>query len=59
MRGLGQCGVGTEGTAQDTTRNGYKDLGICLDMPRMHVCKKVYKNAIQYITCMYIKNFNV
>ena len=30
MRGLGQCGVGAEGAAQDTTRNRYKDLGICV-----------------------------
>ena len=43
MRGLGQCGVGAEGTAQDTTRNGYKDLGICLDIPCMYVCNTVHK----------------
>lgn len=35
MRGLGQCGVGAEGAAQDATRNRYKDLGICV---YVHTC---------------------
>ena len=32
VRGLGQCGMGAEGTAQDATRNRYQDLGICVHM---------------------------
>ena len=55
MRGLGQCGVGAEGTAQDTARNRYEDLGICV---HVHTC--MYSNIVMVCILMqYCREYHI